>query len=204
MSFISKVARFTAVIGGGSLFSRTAYRVYAQEQTAPSEPSPSASEPDEPKETPEERAMHEARAAEFGYEIPERECPMCEFIRKGPCYREYFAYDKCHKDAVARALPKDEEANACMPLFVGMFDCMKQPQHLPYYEPMVQYFDRIEQEAEAEDTDAAAQQQHSQQQQQQQQEQQQQQHVDEDLLPPRRVWQYQDGQFLAYNEPAPL
>lgn len=113
----------------------------------------------------EESEINILRAQEYGYEIPTHECPMCRFIRRGPCFKEYFAYDACNK--AERAAQQLAEANAsgidspsgekqhtseqqssdtlnCLSMFQAMLECMKK--NRPYYAPMLDYFDELEQE----------------------------------------------------------
>lgn len=197
MNFLRRYSRAfigaTTLTGASVLRMRSLYRAEEPGKdavAAESNPSEASQVSEEETEDPAVTAMHQQRAAEFGYVIPERECPMCEFIRKGPCYREYFAYDKCHKAETEAGSSKEDEAKVCMPLFASMFDCMKQ--NMDYYGPMVNYFEKSDEDEDDASSHATEGQ-----------------TADNPVLdvtdssdaiePPRRVWKYNDQGKLEYE-----
>ena len=57
-----------------------------------------------------------------------RECPVCQYMKGGPCKQQFLAWDAC-----VQGLGDDEDVSACFPVTVTMMGCMRQHE---YYDVM--------------------------------------------------------------------
>jgi hypothetical protein len=80
----------------------------------------------QPEQHEEQQPVEQSRPQEV--EDPD-ECPMCRYMKKGPCRDSFIAWDKCIK-----GLGENDELNVCFQQTKEMMKCM---QHHEYYDIMV-------------------------------------------------------------------
>jgi hypothetical protein len=59
------------------------------------------------------------------------ECPICQYIKEGPCRDEFVAFNAC-----AESLRPDEPGDKCTDTFTAMFNCFEK--NIDHYGPIIQ------------------------------------------------------------------
>jgi hypothetical protein len=69
-----------------------------------------------------------ASASEGAEESDKAECPVCKFMKGGPCKEQFLVWDAC-----VQGMKEDDDLSTCFPVTVKMMECMR---NYEYYDIM--------------------------------------------------------------------
>jgi hypothetical protein len=74
------------------------------------------------------KSSSKVSAAKADKEAEQAECPVCKFMKGGPCKEQFLVWDEC-----VQGMKEDDDLSVCFPATVKMMECMRE---FEYYDIM--------------------------------------------------------------------